>query len=125
MLTIGLSAIFKSGVAAIWGTQIRTFPPLFPQTPVKIGEIVISQVYIYTFATAVLLTVIFALFFKFARMGIAMRAAADSQQTALSMGISVKTVDRHVSNLMAKLDIHDRVELARYAIREGLTTLER
>jgi len=29
-------------------------------------------------------------------------------------------VDRHCANLMDKLDIHDRVELARFAIREGL-----
>ena len=35
------------------------------------------------------------------------------------MHLSVKTVDNHKANLMAKLDIHDRVELARFAIREG------
>lgn len=33
---------------------------------------------------------------------------------------SYSTVDKHVENLMNKLDIHDRVELARFAIREGL-----
>ena len=42
------------------------------------------------------------------------------KEIASTMGISVKTVDRHSTNLMTKLDIHDRVELARYAIREGL-----
>ena len=36
------------------------------------------------------------------------------------MGVSVKTVNRHTENLMGKLEIHDRVELARFAIREGL-----
>lgn len=36
------------------------------------------------------------------------------------MHISVKTVDRHSIDLMTKVDIHDRVELARLAIREGL-----
>lgn len=36
------------------------------------------------------------------------------------LGLSTKTVGRHAENLMAKLDIHDRVELARFAIREGL-----
>lgn len=36
------------------------------------------------------------------------------------LGRSLKTVEGHVQNLMSKLDIHDRVELARYAIREGL-----
>lgn len=36
---------------------------------------------------------------------------------------SPKTVDAHRSAIMEKLAIHDRVELARYAIREGLVEL--
>ena len=43
-----------------------------------------------------------------------------AQEIAKTMYISVKTVDRHKANLMNKLDIHDRVELTRFAIREGL-----
>jgi len=39
---------------------------------------------------------------------------------AAIMHLSVKTVDNHSTSLMTKLNIHDRVELARYAIREGL-----
>jgi DNA-binding NarL/FixJ family response regulator len=42
------------------------------------------------------------------------------KEAATTMHLSVKTVDRHCANLMTKLDIHDRVELARFAIREGL-----
>jgi len=42
------------------------------------------------------------------------------QRACESLGISYKTADRHKVNLMKKLDIHDRVELARYAIREGI-----
>ena len=42
------------------------------------------------------------------------------KQIAEMINISVKTVDKHVTTVMDKLDIHDRVELARYAIREGL-----
>lgn len=34
--------------------------------------------------------------------------------------VSANTVNRHATGLMMKLDIHDRVELARFAIREGL-----
>ncbi len=44
------------------------------------------------------------------------------KEVAKTMHLSVKTIDGHTSNIMSKLDIHDRVELARYAIREGLTT---
>ena len=42
------------------------------------------------------------------------------KEIAKTLMVSVKTVDSHTANLMEKLDIHDRVELARFAIREGL-----
>lgn len=38
--------------------------------------------------------------------------------------ISVKTVDRHRENIMHKLNLHNRVELVKYAIRVGLIDLE-
>jgi DNA-binding NarL/FixJ family response regulator len=37
------------------------------------------------------------------------------------MHLSQKSVDSHKYRIMNKLGIHDRVLLARYAIREGLT----
>ena len=46
------------------------------------------------------------------------------KEIASMLGISVRTVDAHARNLMGKLAIHDRVGLARYAIREGLTPLD-
>ncbi len=42
------------------------------------------------------------------------------KEIARIVHVSTKTVDKHTENLMRKLDIHDRVELARFAIREGL-----
>jgi two-component system response regulator NreC len=42
------------------------------------------------------------------------------KEIASKLNLSVKTVETHSSNLMHKLGIHDRVELARFAIREGL-----
>lgn len=44
------------------------------------------------------------------------------KEIAKVMHLSIKTVDRHVTALMNKLDIHDRVDLTRFAIREGLAT---
>lgn len=43
-----------------------------------------------------------------------------SRDIANTLGISVKTVDRHRTNLLAKLGLQDRVALTRYAIRAGL-----
>lgn len=45
------------------------------------------------------------------------------KQIADVIGLSPKTVDNHASSLMSKLDLHDRVELARFAFREGLVHL--
>lgn len=42
------------------------------------------------------------------------------KQIAQTMYISAKTVNNHTAHVMDKLDIHDRVELSRFAIREGL-----
>lgn len=42
------------------------------------------------------------------------------RQIAEATNLSIKTVDKHATNLMRKLDIHDRVSLARFAFREGL-----
>ncbi|MFQ5461332.1 MAG: response regulator [Phycisphaerae bacterium] len=43
------------------------------------------------------------------------------KEIAAIMHVSAKTVEKHSDHLMQKLDIHDRVELTRFAIREGLT----
>lgn len=42
------------------------------------------------------------------------------KDVARKMHISVKSVDSHKYRIMQYLGIHDRVDLARYAIREGL-----
>jgi DNA-binding NarL/FixJ family response regulator len=40
------------------------------------------------------------------------------------LGISVKTIERHRTNLMAKLDAHNLVELIRVAMKHGLIRFE-
>jgi len=42
------------------------------------------------------------------------------KEIAKTMHLSVKTIENHSASIMARLDIHDRVELTRFAIREGL-----
>jgi DNA-binding NarL/FixJ family response regulator len=46
--------------------------------------------------------------------------AYTSQEIAEALHISVKTVDTHRANVLAKLGMRDRVELTRYAIKHGL-----
>jgi DNA-binding NarL/FixJ family response regulator len=46
--------------------------------------------------------------------------ARTSREIAELLVISEKTVERHRTNILAKLGMRDRVELVRYAIRRGL-----
>ncbi len=43
-----------------------------------------------------------------------------SREIAQRLVLSPKTVDRHRENIMAKLNLHSRAELVRYAIERGL-----
>lgn len=43
-----------------------------------------------------------------------------NKETAVELGISIKTVEKHRTNLMRKLNIHDTATLTRYAIGEGI-----
>ena len=46
-----------------------------------------------------------------------------NREIAEQLVISVKTVDRHRENIMQKLNLHNRVELVKYAIEKGLISL--
>jgi two-component system NarL family response regulator len=46
-----------------------------------------------------------------------------SAQIAAALDIATGTVEVHRRNIMRKLDLHNVVELTRYAIREGLTSI--
>jgi NarL family two-component system response regulator LiaR len=46
-----------------------------------------------------------------------------TREIARILVISPKTVERHKTNLMAKLDIHSRLDLFKYALRKGIVTV--
>jgi DNA-binding NarL/FixJ family response regulator len=46
-----------------------------------------------------------------------------TREIARILVISPKTVERHKTNLMAKLDIHNRLDLFKYALRKGIITV--
>ena len=92
MLTIGLASFLKGILHVIWGSETMVYPSIFPTEPLKFGTIVVSQVYLYSVFFAVLCLVMFNLFFRHSSSGIAMRAVANDQQAAQSMGISIKKI---------------------------------
>ncbi|MEM1249368.1 MAG: branched-chain amino acid ABC transporter permease [Acidobacteriota bacterium] len=92
MVTIGLSSLLKAVVNGIWGATPRAFPSFVPDRVFEVGGAVLRADRLLIIAVALVLLGLLSLFFRYTRDGIAMRAIADDQQAALSMGISIKRV---------------------------------
>jgi branched-chain amino acid transport system permease protein len=92
MITIGLSIFLRSMAGIVFGHHNYIFPNPFPIEPLHMGEIVLSHNHLWSMILAFSLMVIFFLFFKFARLGLGMRATANDQDTATLMGINIKKV---------------------------------
>jgi branched-chain amino acid transport system permease protein len=90
MVTIGLAQVLGALVQIIWGTQPHPFPEFIPDDVVTIAGARTGENRLWALGLVVLALVAFAIFFQRSRYGIAMRAVADDQQAALTMGISVR-----------------------------------
>jgi branched-chain amino acid transport system permease protein len=92
MVTIGLSSLLRAIVSSIWGTLPRAFPAFIPSHTVNILTATVGADRLWAIVIAIVMLALFTFFFRRSREGIAMRAVADDQQAALSMGISVKRI---------------------------------
>ena len=94
IVTIGMSFFFRSAVSMIpgWGTDTYGFRTPFTEKIVRAGELVISWEYLaIILITTALILVLFS-FFRYTRIGTAMRATSQNQLAAVYMGISVTRV---------------------------------
>ncbi len=92
MVTIGLSSLLKAIVSTIWGNQPKAFPSFIPSEPVDVLGATVGADRLWAIVIAIIMLGLFTFFFRRSKEGIAMRAVADDQQAALSMGISVKKI---------------------------------
>ena len=92
MVTFGFASVVRGVLNMSWGSDTRPFPVLFSSEPLHLGAVPVSPVHLWSFVTVMLLLAGFSLFFKFSLVGTAMRATADNQQVAQSLGVSVKGI---------------------------------
>jgi branched-chain amino acid transport system permease protein len=92
MVTFGFASVIRGVLNMAWGSDTRPFPALFSSEPFHLGPVPVSPVHLWSFVTVIILLAAFSLFFKFSLTGMAMRATADNQQVAQSLGISVKWI---------------------------------
>ncbi|MFG1376497.1 branched-chain amino acid ABC transporter permease [Xanthobacter autotrophicus] len=92
MVTIGMSIFFQALMKWMFGTFAQPFPPIFSVDKVDILGLQVQTAYLMSTGVSLAIMAGFAWFFKYSRLGLAMRATAFSQQVAQSLGISVRQV---------------------------------
>jgi len=92
IVTLALGYIVRGLMVGLWGGDTRQFPPVVPAGVVRAGGIAIPEVGIYSAAVALVLLIVASLFFRYSLWGIAMRAAANEQLTASTLGVSLRRV---------------------------------
>jgi branched-chain amino acid transport system permease protein len=90
MATIGLAAVLRGGAVLAFGAGTRAVTMPIPDDPIVLGPIMLPPVEVVGAVVSLVFLAGFTWFFLKSRIGIAMRAVADSQQVAMAMGINVR-----------------------------------
>jgi len=90
IITLGASIVMQSFAGLVWSYDQFPFPTLFPAKNIILGGVRLNTNALGIICTTGLLMLALFLFFKYTRIGTAMRAVSQSQNAALLMGINVK-----------------------------------
>ena len=91
-VTLGIGYFIEGVVTFIWPRSVGALPRLFPREVIHIGPAVVSQEYVWVVGICLLVFALLTLFFRYHKMGIAMRATADDQMAVQACGIPVTAV---------------------------------
>jgi branched-chain amino acid transport system permease protein len=88
MVTIGLLILMEQLIPMIWGEDPLPLGDPWGVRAVKVGQVALSVADLWTLGIVAVVLLVFFLYFKYSRMGVAMRATASDQEAALAQGIS-------------------------------------
>jgi branched-chain amino acid transport system permease protein len=91
-VTLGLGYLLQGLVGIIWPQSSASLPRFFPMEPIHIGSAVVTQEYLWAAVISLVLFILLSIYFRYNRMGIAMRATADDQKAVQACGIPVTKI---------------------------------
>lgn len=90
MATIAIAVFLRGLAILLWAQFIGIkFPSIIPEKTVYVSNIPFSNVIVWNFLSVSALLIALSLFFRYTRIGLHMRAAAENHQLAQAMGIRV------------------------------------
>jgi branched-chain amino acid transport system permease protein len=94
MATIGLASIIHGVVEAAWGSDTVNVPRPFPSLTLAFSDVLVPGSLVTNFAAAIMLIGLFAVFFRYSKTGITLRATASDPVTAATLGIDIRYAQR-------------------------------
>ncbi len=91
-VTLGLGYFLEGLAVFVWPWSVAALPRLFPIEPFRLGTAVVSQEYVWAALISLILFGLLTLYFRYNKMGIAMRATADDQLAVQACGIPVTSI---------------------------------
>lgn len=92
IITIGIDIIIRTVAHAYIGPLVRHVDDPWGRNLLHIGSIRMEQRHLAAVITTAVLVVLLFVFFRYTRMGLAMRAVSEDQEAALAQGVSVGAV---------------------------------
>jgi branched-chain amino acid transport system permease protein len=103
MITIGVGYIIRGIVTMVpgWGTETYQIATPFAEDIWTVGGVVLSVQQLAVIAMTAALCAVLYVFFRFAKLGVAMQATSQNQLAAFYMGIPVRRVNMLIWGLSA------------------------
>jgi branched-chain amino acid transport system permease protein len=92
MATLGLSYVIEGVAQLVWGTQVHGLDLGIDDKPFEVGGILISKFDLVAAGIAAAMVALLTGFFRFTRIGLAFRAAADDQLAAFAVGLRLTRI---------------------------------
>jgi branched-chain amino acid transport system permease protein len=92
MMTIALSGVLEGLATLIWGGEYKTYHGVLPTVALKLKQISIPSESLIGLIVSLVTVMILMLFFRYTKMGLAMRATAEDLHVVQSVGIKATTV---------------------------------
>ena len=92
MMTIALSGVLEGLATLIWGGEYKTYHGVLPTVALKLKQISIPSESLIGLIVSIIAVTILIFFFRYTKMGLAMRATAEDLHVVQSVGIKATTV---------------------------------
>jgi branched-chain amino acid transport system permease protein len=92
MMTIALASVLEGLATLIWGGEYKAYHGVLPTVTLNLGKLSVPPETLIGLIVSVAAVAILMLFFRYTKIGLAMRATAEDEQVVQSAGIRVTTI---------------------------------